>query len=69
MELIKSSQPATAKDRERGLRMRKTKEQHSLLIFIGREAHREERGRGRDEKERHADSTWEHLKQKRQCFY
>lgn len=68
-ELIKSSQPATAKDAERGLRMRKTKEQHSLLIFIGREAHGDGRGRGRNEKERHADSTWERLEQNRQCFY
>lgn len=68
-ELIKSSQPATAKDREKGRRMSKSKEKHSLLIFIGREAHREGRRRGRDEKERHADSTWERLKQKRQCFY
>lgn len=78
-ELIKSSQPATAKDmeregerekvREKGLSMGKTKEQHSLLIFIGREAHREGRGRGRDKKEQRADSTWELLKQNRQCFY
>lgn len=43
-ELIKSSQPAAAKDRERGLRIWKTKEQHSLLIFIGREAHGERKG-------------------------
>lgn len=57
-ELIKSSQPATAKDTERGLRMRKTKEQHSLLIFIGREAHREGRGRGRNEKEA---ACWQHM--------
>lgn len=55
--------------REKGFRMGKTKEQHSLLIFIGREAHKEGRGRGKDKKEQRADSTWEHLKQNRQFFH
>ena len=57
-ELIKSSQPATAKDTQRGLRMRKTKEQHSLLIFIGREAHREGRGWGKEWKRA---ACWQHM--------
>lgn len=57
-ELIKSSQPATAKDREKGRRMSESKEQHSLLIFIGREAHREGRRRGRDEK---GAACWQHM--------
>lgn len=57
-ELIKSSQPATAKDTERGLRMKKTKEQHSLLIFIGREARREGRGKGKKWK---GAACWQHM--------
>lgn len=48
--------------------MRKTKEQHSLLIFIGSEADREERGKGRKKESGMLTAHWSVLSRAGNAF-